>query len=168
MELAADRTLTGEIKLMMRKIMPLVIVAMLAAPAWAEPIVLQRKFKLDEVDTYKVSTTWTLKMPGVPGTPPSTDVDETMTMRQRVLDVLPDGSAKVRTYILVKQITGPAEATKAISKMKPMTFVMTIGKDGNVLKCEGMATQIQNLGFDPDEFATQMGPIFPTKELERG
>ncbi len=91
-----------------------------------------------------------------------------MTMRQKVLGVLPDGSARIRTYILVTQVTGPADVTKAMSKMKSMTFVMTIGKDGKVSKAEGWGSEIQGLGFDPSQFVTQMGAVFPARGLNVG
>ncbi len=49
---------------MIRKVMPLVLIALLSAPAGAQPIVLEYKYKLDEVDTYSMSITTSMKTPG--------------------------------------------------------------------------------------------------------
>ena len=144
--------------------------------AYAEPVKLEYKFKKDELDKYKFAMAMKMNMPSVPGEDmlPSFDMSFNYKMRQRTLEVYPDGSAKVRVYMSAPEMTGAGVPTqKNEAALQPMTMIMTMAKDGRVLKMEGLEQAMAGMGamgFDPGAMINQMGTItvFPSDPVEVG
>lgn len=144
--------------------------------AHAEGVKLEYKFTENELDKYKFAMTMNMNMPSMLGEalPSAFNMSFKYTMRQRTLEVYPDGSAKVRVHVSAPEMTG-AGITKQDSDalLKPMTMTMTMAKDGRVLKMEGIEQLMEDvgaMGFDPSTMISQMGTItvFPSDPVEVG
>ena len=144
--------------------------------AYAEPVKLEYKFKKDDLDKYKFAMTMKMDMPSMPGAHmlPAFDMSFKYTMRKRTLEVYPDGSAKVRVYMSAPEMTGAGVPTQhSEAALQPMTMIMTMAKNGRVLKMEGLEQLMEGvgaMGFDPSTMINQMGMItlFPSDPVEVG
>lgn len=93
-----------------------VALALAAAAAFAEPILLEYKFAPGDVDRYKLTMDMSMSMPGMPAKAGKSSMKMSMSMpyTQRAIEVYQDGSAKIKTTYGAPTITGlPAKAKKS-------------------------------------------------------
>ncbi|OFX14575.1 MAG: hypothetical protein A2Z18_11295 [Armatimonadetes bacterium RBG_16_58_9] len=144
--------------------------------ARAQPVKLEYKFKENDLDQYKISMAMNLQMPSIPGgiIPPSLNMSVNSKMRQRVIAVNPDGSAKVRVRTGDFEMTAPGlQMPKQNKSLESTVVVMTMTKDGRVLRVEGLERgmgELAKLGFDPQTMLNQMAMtgVFPDKPVSVG
>jgi len=126
----------------------LVFVCALACACHGEPIKLAYKFTKGELDKYRTNLSMNMTMPAIPGmgnVPPIAIEMETV-VQQRTLEVLPDGSAKVRTTYSVPRLKitgGPKGKMPEISKQS-FSISWTITPQGRVTSVEG-AEKLQKM-----------------------
>ncbi len=151
----------------MRRVVVAAIVALLIVScmcASAEPILLANKFKAGDKDTYKMSMTMSMRIPGIPGMP---DEPMTMTMTSKisskVLGVLPDGSAKIKYFITGTRVPLLAGLMPGVSKkpeaIKPITMTVLMSPDGKALSIEGAEGMPIMAGMGGKEFMSQIGMV---------
>ena len=155
-----------------------VIFVIAACAACAEPVTLAYKFTKGEIDKYKMAMSMSMNMPLLPGGSafPPMGMSMQMVFRQHTLDVLPDGSARIRvTYTPSDmKITGGPKMKKQPSVPNQSTsMVMTMTPDGRTTNVEGMdkalaASGVQN--FDMNQFTNMMGQyaFLPAGPVEIG
>ena len=148
-----------------------------AVASQAEPIKLAYKFTKGELDKYRMNKSMNMTMPGIPGGGNMPPVSMTMEMvaQQRTLEVLPDGSARIRvTYSTpsMKMTGAPKMKQPAIPK-QTFSVIMTMAPDGRVLSMEGMEKMLAASGlknFDFSQFTNLMGQyaFLPPDPVEVG
>lgn len=149
-----------------------IVLLMAVCAAQAEPVKLAYKFTEGELDKYKVSMNMDMNMPGLPdGKPLSVNMD--MTLRQRTLEVFPDGSARVRAAYAIDRMTGPGMENAKAKTPQQSTVVMTMGPDGRVTSIEGMErlmAQAGMKGMDMSQLTSVMGlsALFPENAVDTG
>lgn len=118
-----------------------VLVLCLGCLVSAEPIKLAYKFTKGELDKYRSNVSMNVIMPSLPGlgnVPPISITMETV-QQSRTLEVLPDGSAKIRTSYSVSSVKmsgGPKGKTPQIPKQS-FSLVFTMSPQGRVTSVEG-------------------------------
>ncbi len=149
-----------------------VVMSLVACAAQAEPVKLAYKFTKNEVDKYKLSMNMTMNMPGLPdGKPLNMNMD--MTLRQRTLEVFPDGSARVRASYAFDRVTGPGMDNAKAKMPQQTTVVMTMGPDGRVSNIEGLDKLMAGAGIpgmDMGQLSNMMGmnAMFPENPVDTG
>lgn len=158
----------------MKRLIPLALVLLFVAAcaAQAEPMKLAYKFTKNEVDKYKLSMNMTVNMPGLPDGKPL-DMKMEMTLRQRTLEVYPDGSARVRASYAVDRVTGPGMDNAKSKVPQQSTVVMTMAPDGRVSNVEGLEKLMGASGIpgmDMSQFGNMMGmnAMFPENPVDTG
>lgn len=159
----------------MKKIGAFLIAAALAlvcVPADAKSVLLSHSFKAGQIDNYKMTMDMRLSsasMPTLAGKPVTMKMS--MTFRQKVLGILPDGSARVSlTYNQIK-VSCPGFPQVKTQAMPPQTVTMTLAPDGSLIAIDGMSRMMANLpGLDFSQLAGQMGyyGVFPSEPVEVG
>ncbi len=148
-----------------------------ACAAQAEPIKLAYKFTKGELDKYRINMTMNMSMPNIPGAGNMGPISMSMEMvaQQRTLEVLSDGSAKVRmTYSAPRvKMTGGAKTNQAAFPKQTFSVNMTMARDGRVLWMEGMEKMLAMSGlqnFDMTQFTNLMGQyaLLPSEPVEIG
>lgn len=147
-------------------------IALAWAPADAKSVLLSHNFKPGQIDNYKMTMDLRLTMPGVPqlaGKPVTMKMST--TFRQKVLGILPDGSARVSlTYNQIK-VSCPQFPQVKTQAMPPQSVTMTLARDGSLIAVDGVGQMMANLpGFDFSQLAGQMGyyGVFPSETVEIG
>lgn len=153
------------------------MLVVMAAAASAEPITLEYKFTVGEVDKYKMTMDMSMEMPamGSKTTAPPTNMSMTMTWAQKTLEVNPDGSAKLQVTYGEPTISGPkmpANAAKT-TKLGGKSVIMTMSKRGQMLSMEGLdkvmaSSGLKNLDFSKFTSGASSGPLFPEGPAEVG
>jgi len=124
----------------------LVLIAFLLIPACvvrAEPVMLAYKFVPGSIDKYKMVMSMDMNLVGAPQgrEMPPMNMGMSMVVTEKVLGVLPDGSAKIRVSYSGFKMTGAA-AQKAKGKLPQTptvpTVVVTRTTDGRIIKLEGL------------------------------
>ena len=139
----------------------LLIVLLICAVAAQGSVKLQYKFTPGQLDTYKLVMDMKMNMPGMPS-PSGQPMNMKMSMlwTQKVLGVLPDGSAKIKlTYKDMKMsMPGMPPSATAGKLPKDASIVMVMGRDGKVLKIEGMEKAFGGANMPGmDQMMNQMG-----------
>jgi len=134
--------------------------------AQAKNVKLEYKFRKGEVDKYKVTMGMKMSMPKgaqMPGT-----MNVSMTMTQKVLDVLPNGSAKVQVTMSNMKMSGPG-MPQNMSNMPPQTMTVTMTKDGRMTNPAGAGGMMGTMGAMPgSDPMGSMGCLLPTKVVKVG
>jgi len=139
-----------------------IMLVIASVAAFAEPVTLEYKFKVGDVDKYKMAMAMSMEMPGLPakGGAPAMNFSMTMSYIQKVLAVNPDGTAKVQvTYGDMKFSGLPGDAkAKADTEAKTkamagqvMTAIMT--KRGQMLSVQGMDKVMAAAGMPSMDFS---------------
>lgn len=144
------------------------------ASAQAKTITLAHSFQAGQIDKYAMSMDIRMNMPSMPGmNRNSAGMKMSMTLRQKVLGILPDGSAKVLVTCGDFKVTAPDIPGGAKSVPQSQSMTLTVDREGRVLAVDGMSTsqQISGLpGFDPSQLVGQMGfmGVFPREPIAVG
>jgi len=142
----------------------------------AKTVNLEFKFAKGQVDKYKIICDMTMKMPGLPGAP-TTPMTMKMSMiaTQKVLDVLPDGSAKIKTSYSGLKVSAPGLPEGAEPENMPMKPVtLTVAKNGRIIEVEGLNAALAGMGIpgtDMSQMLNQVGyygVVLPEKPVEVG
>ena len=148
-----------------------------ACAAHAEPIKLAYKFTKGELDKYRMNMSMNMTMPNAPGAGnvPPISMNMEMVAQQRTLDVMPDGSARIRvTYAAPKvNMTGGPKSKKPPIANQPFSVITTMTPEGRVLSIEGMEKMFAVSGlknFDVSQFTNLMGQyaFLPSEPVEIG
>ncbi len=157
----------------------LIILAVLWTPvcAGAKSVILEHRFSKGQVDKYKLSMDIKAHMPQLAAAnmPQSIKMSMKMTFSQKVLDVKPDGSARVQMTYSNMEFNIPgldAKAAKAMP-MQPVSVVASISKYGQILNIEGIDQMLASAGMpgmDYSQLAGQIGyyGVFPDVPVEVG
>lgn len=154
----------------------IVSIALLSTAAFAQTktVRLQHRFQAGQIDKYKMSMDMQMNMPGLPqlGGKPFT-AKMSMILRQKVLGMLPDGSAKVLVTCSDVKMSSPQMPKMPNQAPPSQSMTLIIDREGRVLAVEGMdAGQMMGSmpGFDPSQLAGQMGfmGIFPEQPIAVG
>lgn len=158
----------------------LVFLCGLVCAAQGEPIKLAYKFTKGELDKYRMDISINMTMPALPGmgNPPPINMKMQAVQYQRTLEVLPDGSAKVRFTQSVSDLKvagGPKGKMPEIPKQS-ISMIFTMTPQGKVVSMEG-TEKVQKMfesmgiqGFDPSLLTSQMGQyaFLPEEPVEVG
>jgi hypothetical protein len=150
----------------------LAVFALSAASAaqTSTPVLLEYKFKKGEIDKYKAVMDKKMSMSGASG---GFDTKMTMSITQKVLEVLPDGSAKIQMITSDIKTTDPS-APKAQPKalgQKPVVVTLTMGKNGEVQAMEGKTQGYLSgamQGMDLGQLFGQTGSQLPENPVSVG
>ncbi len=154
----------------MKRLIPLALVLlfMAACAAQAESVKLVHKFKSGESDNYKISIVLFVSAPAL-----SRSVDGTidMTMCQRTLEVMPDGSARVRRSYSVDKVSGTGLNSNDLGIPKQFILAMTVDPHGGISQVQGLEMLANKDGqttADSSLYTTIMGfdAILPAEAVE--
>ena len=145
------------------------------ALAYAEPVTLEYKYTVGEIDKYKMTMDMSMNMPGLSiGTEGSPmNMSMTITYTQKTLAVNPDGSAKVKmTYTSVSGLPGAAKGAKN-ANLTGQSIIMTMSKRGQTLSVEGMDKLLAQSGLKNMDFSSMFSSsssqaILPEGPVEVG
>jgi hypothetical protein len=163
-------------KTYLRACLVLLLVVM-SAVAFAEPITLEYKFTAGEVDKYKVTMEMSMDMPGMGSktTAPPMNTSITMTWTQKTLEVNADGSAKLRVTYGEPMISGPKTPHSAAktTKLGGQSVIMTMSKRGQMLSMDGLdkvmaASGLKNMDFSKLMCSSSRNALFPEGPVEVG
>jgi len=127
------------------------------AGAQAKTVKLEYKFRKGAVDKYRMGMAMKVSIPGMPGAPSGPMLTKmTAVFTQKVLDVYPDGSAKVRVSFDKMKMSMPGTAQTQGSLPK-QSITMTVSKDGKPLKIEGMGPMMGGAGMPGMDLNQMMG-----------
>jgi hypothetical protein len=147
------------------------------AGAQAKTVKLEYKHRKGAVDKYRMGMTMQMTMPGMPGAPSGlmlTKMTEVLT--QKVLNVYPDGSAKIRfSFDKMKMKMGMPGMGRPEQSVptRSMTMTMTMSKDGKPLKIEGLSSMMGGAGMAGMDLSQMMGQFgsygpFPGRPVSVG
>jgi hypothetical protein len=144
--------------------------------AQAQPIPLAYKFTKGELDKYRMHMTMNMTMPNLPvaGNMPPIGMSMEMVAQQRTLEVLPDGSARVKaTYSMPKVTLNGSAGKKPSIPNQTVSVVLTMTPEGRVTGTEGMEKMLAMSGlanFDMSRFSNLMGQyaFLPSEPVEVG
>jgi hypothetical protein len=140
--------------------------------AQAKSVKLEYKYKKGQIDKYKVAMGVKLSMPAMQEG--ETNVKMSMMLTNKVLEVLPDGSAKIESKISDIKISNTGQNdTLPPGTPKNMSMVMIMSKQGELIESKDIDNMFGNTipGMDINQFWGQMslqGAIFPDKMVEVG
>jgi len=162
----------------MRKLrIALALIAILLAfgvCAQAKSVTLIHSFQPGQIDKYKMTIDMRLSAPGIPqlGNKP-VHMKMTSTFRQKVLGILPDGSARVLMSYGAANMSCKEFPNMPRQRRPAGSMTVTFTKDGRIADAQGF--ELQNVwaglpGFDPSGLSSQMGymGIFPSEPIEVG
>jgi len=134
----------------------------------AKDVKLEYKFRKGEVDKYKVTMGMKMSMPGMPkGAQMPGTMIVSMTMAQKVLDVLPDGSAKIQVTMSNMKMSGPG-MPRNMGSMPARTMTVTMTKDGRTAG-GGMGGMMGGMGAMPgSDPMGSMACVLPTRAVRVG
>ncbi|MGQ9455499.1 MAG: hypothetical protein ACUVRS_11350 [Armatimonadota bacterium] len=149
--------------------------------AQSKPIKLVYKFTKVELDKYRADISINMTMPSMPGfgNPAPINIKMQTILYQRTLEVLPDGSAKVRLTQSISDLKiagGPKGKMPNIAK-QGLSMILTITPQGKVAlmedaeKLRKMLESMGIQGFDPSILTNQMGQYYvllPEEPVEVG
>lgn len=125
-----------------RTICAVLLIVLAAGAAFGEPVTLEYKFKVGDIDKYKMTMDMSVQMPGMPAKEGVSPISMSMTMTctQQTLAVNPDGSAKIKATNGKPTITGgPASAKGAkMPDLAGQSITFTMTKRGQTLSIEGL------------------------------
>lgn len=131
-----------------------VILICASAVAYGKSVVLQYKLTPGQIDNYKLVMTVNMRMPGAP-TPQlqSMNMKMSLVMRQKVLGVLPDGTAKVRYDYRDMKVSAPGMSAAQAKANVPKSMSATIrmdkyGRIHGIESIEGVQGVNGMAGFD--------------------
>lgn len=149
-------------------------VAFLAAvccPAQAKSVVLQHTYKAGQIDKYKMSMDMTMSAPEMPAAAPQNmRVKVSVLLTQKVLGILPDGSAKIRMSYSNLKIDSPNMPDARTASIPPMAMTLVISRTGQIVSIEDLGQGMGMPGLDVSSLAGQFGyyGIFPDTAIEVG
>lgn len=162
----------------MKRAVALAILAVLALSmagiGQTKTLNLEYKLKKGDVDKYKLVVNMKFSSPEMPSMPQGDmNMKMTATVTQKVLDVLADGSAKVKMSVtdLKMSMPGMPQGAALGSAPKSMAFTVTMSKDGKITGMEGLGAKMMPGGIPGMDFGQLMGqgnPTFPGKPVAVG
>lgn len=146
-------------------------------PALGKSVTLRYKFNPGQIDNYKLTMDMKMSMPGMPGAPAQPiNMSVSAIWAQKVLGVLPDGSAKIRMTFKHMDISAPGfpMGDKTAKVTKDASVILVMAPDGRILSSQGSAglpgMDSDKLGFG--KMINQMGiygiSTFPHQEVAVG
>lgn len=161
---------------MRRVVIGLILIAVIASlccAAHAKSVLITHKFKQGQADTYRMSIDMTMEMPQLQCGPDCVKMSIGATLKQKVLDVWEDGSARIETSYTNFKVKMVGVDQSQCQTIPDQTMVITLSSDRRVLGIEGMENFVANTqmpGFDFSQMATQMGyyGAFPQGPIEIG
>jgi hypothetical protein len=117
------------------------------AGAQAKTVKLEYKFRKGAADKYRMGMTMKMSIPGMPGAPSGAMAAKmTAVFTQKVLDVYPDGSAKIRVSFDKMKMSMPGMGQPE-QTVPTQSITITMSKDGKPLKIEGMGPMMGGAGI---------------------
>jgi hypothetical protein len=160
-----------------RTICAVLLTVLGASAAFAEPVALQYKFKVADIDKYKMTMDMSMQIPGTPAKEGASPMSMSMTMTctQHTLAVNPDGSAKIKATYGKPTITGqPASAKGAkMPNLAGQSITYTMSKRGQTLSVEGLeklmqGTPLKNMDFSGLFSSASNQALLPEGPVEVG
>lgn len=129
-----------------------------------KPIVLRYKYVKGAVDTYRMVTSVKVT---------SSDRDSSLdvpskrvtTITRRVLNVLPNGSAKLQ---ITSVDADPVSSTETVS---PKILLVTVSKAGKVIsatRVDGAPVDSGSVPINPDQITSNLGIVLPSRSMKTG
>lgn len=149
-------------------------IAFLAAaccPAQAKSVVLQHSYKAGQIDKYRMSLDTKMSMPEMPAAAAQNmRVKMSVLLTQKVLGLLPDGSAKVKMSYSNLKIESPDMPDTRGASIPPVAMTLVISRTGQIVSIEDPGQGTGMPGLDMSSLAGQFGyyGIFPDTAIEVG
>ena len=147
----------------------------LGCGAQAKSVTLVHRFEKGQVDKYRFSMNMKVQLPDLPIGPQSMTIKMSTVLRQKVLDVMSDGSARVHVSFSDLKVSCPEfpQAQTEGIPIQSMSMTMTLSSDGRLLsidEMDAMLPQGQIPGMDFSQIAGQIGyyGVFPQGPVEIG
>lgn len=145
----------------------------LAGACAAKSVKLEYKYTKGQVDKYKAVIKLRLQLPEMPKDFPLKSASIEMAFRQKVLNVYPDGSAKIDLHYSIRNISIPGFDKQKIPDMKNIpnvSMVVTMDKSGRVIGMDEASLGGKEAGFDFSKLIRQTGQYgsLPEEPVEVG
>ena len=137
-------------------------------------IVLEYKFKPEQLDKYRTTVKMKMNMPMMmgPSGSSSMDTETTMLMTQKVLSVKPDGSAKIETALTDMKPKGSASSSSWMPPMSDQKYTVTMSKTGKVLDDTDIKKMASSMGMPGMDFSSMnqmgLGGVLPDRGINVG
>lgn len=146
-----------------------VLTALVAAHA--EPTKLELKFNKGDVDKYSYTMKMSMKMPDIPDAPTNMNATISMNVVQRIMDVLPDGSAMIKCWTGDISMDAPFMGKEKGQKIPSKTIYMTMSKEGKVISFQEDEKTPAKPGSAPAfglQGSSPFGSTFPAEPVDVG